>query len=128
MSRTHSKRHQRGIAQPLESRVIPFRNSRHGKPQTQRAFKDVEVYVVPGTPGAKRSVEPADSSITYPSGTVLLDGLVVVHKLVMQVTSQVPTKPDSERTMKVAAGPTGTYGQKNTGGASAGRKSAKPAK
>lgn len=77
VSREHSKNLKRGISQPLTSRTLPPRASRHGKPLTHRVRR---IVVNPKT------------------------------NLAEVVVSQ---EPVGERVLKVAAGPTGTYGKKN---------------
>jgi hypothetical protein len=125
MSREHHKNLKRGLKQPLEAREQWFRNLRHGEPQKIRGTRKVEMMVTPGTLNATRMVEPIDPSVEYPAGTVMMDGVAIVHRATVEVPCWVPTKPDMRRVMKVAAGPTGTIGNPNTGGASAGKKSAK---
>lgn len=125
MSREHRKNLKRGIKQPLEQREQRVRASRHNNLHTTRRWARVEEIVSPGTPDTKRTVEPRDPSVTYPEGTVEVDGMVVVHRKLVDRSRQVlVTEPYR---MRVAAGPTGTVGLPNTGGASAGKKSAKPA-
>ena len=123
MSREHRKNLSRGIKQPLVSKPVPFRASRHGKPQVYRSYKTEEVMVTPGTPNARRFVEQYDPSVAYPAGTVVQDDVVIVHRIHASKSTWAETRPDTERTMRVAAGPTSDYGQRNV---ASGRKTPAP--
>ena len=126
MSRHHRKNLKRGIKQPLVERTQRVRASRHGEPHTTRRWSRTEEMVSPGTPGAKRVVEEFDPTIVYPEGTVITGNVVVVHRKTMDRSRQVPiTEPYK---LRVAAGPTGTLGEKNNGGAKAGKKAVKQEK
>lgn len=113
MSREHRKNLKRGIKQPLVEREQRVRASRHNKPHTHRRWSRVEELVPPGTPNAKRTIETYNPETTYPAGTTVVDGVVVVYRLTVDRSRQVlVTEPYK---MRVAKGPTGTVGLPNTG-------------
>lgn len=111
MGREKHKNLSRGIKQPLVVGGQRVRASRHGKPHTHKLHKMQEVLVVTGTPNAKRSLEAIDPKVTYPAGTIFVDGMAIVHRLRVAVAYQAEVKVPFERL--VAAGPTGTHGRKN---------------
>jgi hypothetical protein len=111
MSRHFHKNLQRGIEQPLHMKQLPPRRSRHGRVmvgEAPRGFADDRP-----SPFVKRW-----RTIHEVPGMILLE---VQHHSRLMTADEV----QDARKMMVAANPTATYGQENSGGESAGRKSAK---
>jgi hypothetical protein len=111
MSRNHDHRYQRGIKQVLGLRQLPPRAFRHGRVvvgESPRGCDDPRP-----SPYVKRWRTVEENKVT---------GLFEVKNFSRLMTLD---EVQEVRKLKVAVGPTATYGQKNTGGESAGKKSAK---
>lgn len=111
MSRHFHKNLQRGIKQPLVLRQLPPRKSRHGRimvGEAPRGYPDDRP-----SPFVKKWLTITENPVT---------GLFDINRFSRLMT---PEEVQNAREVMVAANPTTTHGQQNTGGASAGRKSAK---
>lgn len=111
MSRHFHRNLQKGIKQPLHMKQLPPRTSRHGRimvGEAPRGFSDDRP-----SPFVKRW-----RTIVENHTTGMLD--ILHHERPMTLD-----EIQNVRKVMVAVNPTSTYGQQNTGGEAAGRKSAK---